>query len=322
MNAILFLALAATQSGGPLAGPSSTVNLGTVRGGPMIATTVRVTNRGDAALTIIGSRTTCGCVVSKPPAGPIAAGASADVAVEIATLTQPDGLNRWTIGLRYQMAGEAQVREWDHRIEATLVREVGLSPAAVTLIGSGASLAHEVTLTDRRPSPLVLKLIHASSPRIRAGVARDWTKTGAGWELTVRVGIGECPPGRHDEFVTLYTDDPDYREIKIPVNVTKKSAQRVTATPTEVRFLADSKPNNALVLLRDRDGQAVEIERADSDNSAIRCRWAEGAYPAAAMRVLVTPGATPPISATIRVQIRAPEPATVLVPVTFKGEQK
>jgi riboflavin biosynthesis pyrimidine reductase len=69
------------------------------------------------------------------------------------------------------------------------------------------------------------------------------------------------------------------------------------------------------LLIRDREGQPVEIDRVEADDPALTCRFAEGAWPTATVKVQVNKGQTPARSGMLRVLIRQPAPETLFVPV-------
>jgi hypothetical protein len=73
-----------------------------------------------------------------------------------------------------------------------------------------------------------------------------------------------------------------------------------------------------LVLVRDRRGESVEIAKVECDDPALTCRFAEGTWPTATVRVQVNKDQTPAPSSMLRIEIRQPAPETLLVPVTAK----
>src|SRR5205823_6646226 len=93
---------------------------------------------------------------------------------------------------------------------------------------------------------------------------------------SIRLAVTEdCAQGRHDEFLHLRTDDPEYQDLKVPVTVVKRSRQRLAATPSEVTLTAPpGQPvPSRIVLVRDGDGQGVVIDRVEADDPAVLCQW-------------------------------------------------
>jgi hypothetical protein len=76
-----------------------------------------------------------------------------------------------------------------------------------------------------------------------------------------------------------------------------------------------------MVLLRDHEGQAVEIEKAECSDPALTCRFAEGAFPTAAVKILVAKGNIPAHSSSVRVQIKSPVAQTVVIPVVCEAKR-
>src|SRR5205807_1418051 len=99
----------------------------------------------------------------------------------------------------------------------------------------------------------------------------------------------DCPEGRHEEAVVLYTSDPEYRDLTVPVTIVKRSRQRLSAAPREVTLTAaPGQPLPArIVQLRDPRDQPVLIETVTADDPAITCRWAPGPGNAATLRIRV-----------------------------------
>jgi hypothetical protein len=127
----------------------------------------------------------------------------------------------------------------------------------------------------------------------------------------------QCPDGRSDELLTIYTRDPDYRELTVPVTAVRRDRQQYQVTPAEVRLeVVPGKPTpTTLVLIQDRDGRPVEIERVDCGDPAVTTRFADGPHPTAAVRIGVAKDRTPAPQSTVTVQLRAPVAETITVPV-------
>lgn len=315
MNTSLLAALLLLPAdGASLFCPKPVVELGQRRSGPGLEHSFTLTNRGTAPVTIIDARGSCGCLAPKVSKHALAPGDSARLDVAVSTLAQPDGPNTWKVLVKYRAGNAEQTLEL--QLKATLVREVGLTPAAVQLIG-GPGTRHDIVLTDRRQQPLKLNAIRTTSSRLHAS-AGDWQKSADGWMRLVRIQLAEdCPAGTWDEVVQLFGDEPAYRELQVPVRIVCRGTQRVLASPSLVRLRhAAGKPSaSVLVLLRDAKGEPVEVASVECSDAALAARFAEGAYATAAVRLSIANVKVPQSRSAIRIHIRKPIVETLVVPV-------
>jgi hypothetical protein len=120
--------------------------------------------------------------------------------------------------------------------------------------------------------------------------------------------------------MVLYTDDPAYQELRVPVRVLKRAAGGVTATPSDVavRFAAGQPEVSALVQLRTSDGKLVRVQSAESDHAGVTLKWSPGPATVAAIRVSVG-GTAPTQAGTTRVKVTFAEPAgqELIIPVSW-----
>src|SRR5713226_7342075 len=166
MNAILLLSLmAAPGQTAQLACDQPVVECGQVRGGPVLHQRFTLTNKGQTTINIAEARASCGCLTPKLGTRSLKAGESTTLDLDIGTISQPDGDNLWSVRLLYQVEGSESFIPMDLRVKATLVREVGVEPAALRLIG-GTSLSHEITLTDRRTKPFEVVAVRSATGKI------------------------------------------------------------------------------------------------------------------------------------------------------------
>src|SRR5205085_9721195 len=133
-------------------------------------------NKGQATVTIVEARASCGCLTPKLGARALKAGETTTLDLDIGTISQPDGDNLWSVRLLYRVEGTEIAIPMDLRVKSTLVREVGVEPAALRLIG-GPNLSPEITLTDYRAKPLEVVAVRSASGKI---IADDgaWTQVG------------------------------------------------------------------------------------------------------------------------------------------------
>jgi len=137
-----------------------------------------------------------------------------------------------------------------------------------------------------------------------------------------RIGLEvtkDYPEGRHEEILTIYTDDPKYAELRVAVTLVKNFQQRLVATPGDV--LLSGNPGQPLpsriILIRDRDNQEVHIDHVMTDDPSITCRWAQGPNKMATLRILVdrTRISGDSLESAVHVEVSKPIPETLTIPV-------
>lgn len=297
------LLLAVTAAADPLHVPEPTIDAGEVRVGPPLVR--RFTFTAAEPLTVTEVRSSCGCMVPTLSKREYQPGDRGELRVEVNTLSQPTGPHRWAFNVAYR-CGE-KVREQTFELTAKLWQEVEVVPAALAFRGSDPPPAI-VSVTDRRPKPLRVTGVAASSPGLHAEVV----------QAGVRVSVAAaCPDGRHAETVTLTTDDADYPTIKLPVTVFREPKRSVTATPARATLVAGG---SALVQLRAADGTAVQVESLEASVPALTCRWAAGPNERATVRIGLDRSKWDgkPFAGEVRANVKG---ETLTIPVSVRAEE-
>jgi hypothetical protein len=285
---------------------------GEVHAGAALSHRFALVNRGTDAVEVVEVRPSCGCVTAAPDRRSFAPGETGSLLLEVNSLTQPDGPASWQATLRCRAGGRVEdtVLTLTARVRADLV----LDPSALVIETDGP-VERTVTLTDRRPAAMIVRA-DTSAAQVRARVEAP-TRAGDGpWSYPIRLEAADLPDGRCDAMLHIYTSDPEYADLKMPFTLVKRAKRRVTVTPAAVELTAASPTR--LVLLRGGDGDEVEVERVDCDAAAVRCEWAAGPRPTAAVRVRLDPDKAPAggLATTLHVRLVKPAPQTVEVPLT------
>jgi hypothetical protein len=292
-------------------------DLGEVRGGKPLTHRFAFVNAGDTFAEILEVKPGCGCLKPRVTQLRIAPKQAGAIEMDINTLGHADGPHNWHTQITYR-AGTS-VKELTLSLKAQIVNDVSVRPAALTFI-TGSVVTQEVVLTDRRGQSLRITQVRASSPRLtaRAGEPYRDDKNRLACKITVEPAA-DCPDGRHEEAVVLYTGDPEYRELTVPVTIVKRSRQRLSAAPREVTLTAaPGQPLPArIVQLRDPQDQPVLIEAVTADDPAVTCRWAPGPGNAATLRIQVDRarlhGET--FQSAVHVRTRSPQGESITIPV-------
>lgn len=294
---------------------ATAVNLGELRSGARVAHAFEFVNRSQAPAELVEARPGCGCLRPKLVKLTFLPGERGAVPVDVNVRGQSAGPHTWKMSLRFRAGG----REQDVTLEvsAKVVTEVTVQPAALTLV-SERPLTQEILITDLRAKPLALREFVTSSPRLRARLVQH-QRDGLGhwvWRVALEVGDG-WPEGSHGERLMIYTDDPDYREIEVPITLVRRPRPRITSSPERLgmELAAGQARLTRTVRLRDRDGAALAIEAATADHPALRCEVVDGA---AQVRVTLDRAKmeSADLESAVRVRLSGPVRETVVIPVT------
>jgi hypothetical protein len=294
--------------------PEPRADVGEVRCGAPLGHRFAFVNRGSAPVEIVEVRAGCGCLTPRLPKRVYQPGESGSLLLEINTLSQEEGPHTWTCEVACQSAGRRS--DVVLQIAGRVLTEVTVRPAVLTLFTDGA-LSHELVLTDRRPQPLTVAALQGTSPRLSPRVIEQGTNEQGHAIRRIRLEVApDYPEGRHEESLSIVTDDSLYRELKVPVTVVKRGRPRVTASPAElaVATAEGAEAQTFRVRLRDRQDQGVVVERVVADDPAITCQWAPGPDTQATLKVRVD-GPRLRADSVIRVHLSQPARATLLIPV-------
>jgi hypothetical protein len=275
-------------------------------------------NQGPEPVLVLDARASCGCVQPRVPQTPFRAGEKGSIALEVNTLSQAPGPRAWTVNVKYR-AGDIE-REMQLQLNARLVVEVTVQPAALVVFADRMA-RHDLVLTDTRAKPLEILEVHAGSAKLLPQVG-EATRDAKG--LTTRhislAVADDYPDGRHEEILHIYTADPRYRDIRVPLTVMKHAHQRVLATPSQVELMASAGQPfpSRIILVRDNQDQNVHIDQIVSDDPAITCHWAQGPGAMATVKIHTDRTFAPGDNFRTAIQIRIDQPIRELltIPVT------
>jgi hypothetical protein len=301
----MFAALALVLAADPLQVAEAAIDAGEVRVGPPLVRRFIFTNAGNEPLMITDVRSSCGCLVPSLAKRVYEPGQRGELAVEVNTLSQPAGPHRWIFSLGYRCGAAAGERNFE--LTANLRQEIEITPAAIAFRGNNPPPAL-VTIRDRRSRPLTVRSV-VPSVYLKA-------KTN-GNAVEVRVA-DDCPEGRHAVALAIMTDDPDYREIKLPVTIDRQPRRRVTALPARVTLVTGG---STLVQLK--ADEPVRVEAIEASTPALTCRWTPGPGDRATVRIGLDRSKWDgqPFNGELRVRLKAPSGETIPIPVSVRAEE-
>jgi len=325
MNALILVsALALGQPPASFHSPAPVAAKGDVKAGPPLVHTFELANATAGTVAITKVESACGCLRRALGAETLATGQKTQLTVEVNTLTQPEGQNRWQVAVGYTLTapgGQPEAKELLLQINANLVREVAVSPPQLAFSTAGAA-DQTITITDKREKPLTVTKAATSSDFVTVEVAQAGGMPRA-QGVVVKLSA-TAPAGHRDELVVLYTDDPAYPELRVPVRVLKRAAGTVIATPDAVsaRFAPGQTEVSVLVQLRAPDGKAFAIAGAECDRPGVQVKHSTGSAALATVRVTVPQTvATDAGRCTLRVKL-ADGAGEVALPVSWTAAKK
>lgn len=313
---LIFLVSPAARADLHFAQPAA--DAGEVKAGTPLAHRFEFVNEGPEIAEITGLHTGCGCLTPRLDRRLYPPGERGSLLLEVNTLSQPAGTHHWKVEVGVR--GGNRTQEIALTLSARVVTEILVEPTAMTMFAE-AGLTHAILLTDLRPRPLNLTGVRPSSDRLQARLVDEYRDDAGHVVRKVKVEIGnDYPEGRHEEAVTLFTDDPTYRELKVPVTVIKQPRQRFRVSPNPVSLIGRAgQPVPArVVLVRDRDGQPVVVDDVRADHPAVRATWAAGPGAMATVRITLDRSQTAAgtLQSALHIHLRNPVPEVVTVPLT------
>lgn len=269
------------------------------------------TNQGREAVHIVRVEAACGCLASRLEKESLQPGEKSSFLLDINTLTQPVGQNRWRVQVHY-LDGETARRQ-ELTLWANLQSEIKVEPPRLAL-SSTKAIAHEITITDERALPFRVSQVITSSEHCAATlIATEGNKT------RVRFAVKESMPvGKHEEVLCIVTDDPNYRELRVPVTINKRARSGVTASPSslEMSVAPGQSAPWRLVRLRGEDGKEVVVDKLEVDHPALQCQWQSGPGGMATLKISVDASRVKEeMQGAVRVLLSKPTKSVVTIPV-------
>jgi hypothetical protein len=236
------------------------IDLGEAKAGQVFAKEVKVTNPTGSAITVADIKSSCGCVRPVMEPATLAPGASGVLKLEVNTVTSNPGPT--TYGLRLRFQDQGQLREQQYVLTAHVIQEIVVNPASITCIGERPR-PQTISLLDKRPTPFKPVKLERTSPFLEV----EWVQPPQmdpqpqyALKVTVREDL---PAGKHDHEVIVYTSDPAYPALRIPISITKRAKARFVASPI-LLSLTPGFTASRQVTVRDQQGQSLVIERVEA----------------------------------------------------------
>lgn len=207
----------------PLAFEQYLLNAGTSDGGGLLRGPFRVTNTGDRPVVIRDVSASCGCLTPEFPAGPLAPGASAEVALRADTAGESTGAKAFYADVSYAYVDAAPSEQFVDRVHLKFFVDrpiVTLAPRQLIVYqATDEPTTQQVTVTDHRDIPYTVTAVTTSRPDlVTAAVVSDGSPEAG--VTRVAVTVTRRPAANETVLVRIATDDPARPELYVPVGVT------------------------------------------------------------------------------------------------------
>jgi hypothetical protein len=313
---ILILAVTAGPAVAELHCVPPAADLGEIRSGQPRQYRVELVNGGSQTIEILDVERGCGCLEPRLDRRSVPPGAKATLLVELRTSGQPNGPRSWNLRVRYR-DGDATCEEL-LVLSATIRNEVTVQPSILVLDVRDV-LHQEVSVTDLRSPPLKVTAVQASSDAVRAAVQ---SREGGVTKLLLEVRATALAPGSHDTMLNIYTDDPLYSPLQLPLTLSRAGDAAIAIVPAEVKaHVSAAQPvAAALVRLRASDGERIVISSAEADDPGVTCTWAAGPGAGATLKVQVDRRQLSDRAEPRRVRVRLSGPTAEILTIPVRIE--
>jgi hypothetical protein len=293
-------------------------DVGEVRGGSPLVHDFKFTNVGQEVVEVAEIQASCGCLKPRLEPRVFKPGEQGVLRVEVNTLSVAAGSHSWHIQVSYR-SGETR-HDASLVLTGKIISEVTVQPALLTVFAD-KGVTHDLLLTDLRPKPLHITAVQASSPKVQSRMVEEFHDGLGHLVRKIRLEvIADFPEGRHEETLDIFTDDPMYRDLRVPVTIVKRPRQRLTVQPREVSLTAPvgAAAPSRLVLLSDSDDGAIEIDRVTTADPALVCQWTRGPNNMATVRISVDRSRvqSEEFHGSVQIHVRKPVEQTLVIPVT------
>jgi hypothetical protein len=214
--------LAAAPSRPALAFDQYLVDRGKVAPSEEVRAHFDFTNRGRATVTNIQLVPSCGCLQPQLSKKTIEPGESGNLVVRVQTANQNAGPKEYTVAVRYE---DPEPRESIVVFRVDLPEnQVFVRPKVLTLYQPGDESVppQYIELTDRRGKGRHLNITSAECTRhfVETQIEESEVDENGHWHEHLKITVsGKLPPGRTDAMIRIVTDDPEYRNLRVPLRL-------------------------------------------------------------------------------------------------------
>lgn len=202
------------------------VDLGRVTPSEEVFANFEFTNRSERMVSIRELVPSCGCLQPELKKRVYYPGESGHILLRVQTANQVAGAKEYDVAIHYEdpQPHEAKVV---FRVELP-ENQVFIRPRALelTTIGATTPTVREIEITDKRPVPLAIDRVDCVRTRI-IGISPVTTSVDEEGHTRFRFEVtipGNLPEGSLETMIRVWTRDPSYRVLRVPLRIHTRSA--------------------------------------------------------------------------------------------------
>jgi len=272
---IALLAAAPDASAAPQAVVRESIHdAGTVARGASVEHSFSIANQGDQPLEIVEVQATCGCTVAEYDRQ-IAPGRSGEVAVVVDTSKLKGAVAK---SIRV-LTNDAEAPEIILVVKANVRALVEVDPGYarfLTVLGQSVEPAEQLVWQETE-GDFVVEGVRSPYPFVdvdvreaREGERRDG-RPGRQWVLTISLAA-DAPQGSFADYVTVATNNPGSREVKVPVSGYVRPAVSAIPAALELGRRDLTSPYEAIVELKNLSGGRIDLGEVSVDVPGVEAR--------------------------------------------------
>jgi hypothetical protein len=203
------------------------VDLGPVAPSEQVSAHFEFTNRGRDTALISELVPSCGCLEPQLKKKAYRPGESGYFTVRVQTANQNAGQKEYTVIVKYN---DPEPREALVTFRVQLPdNQVSVRPIALYFWQPGSRpTTQEIEISDRRGRPLTISRVECSRNAAQVELAGSDVDSDGNWHGRVSVTVpGNQPAGRLEAIVRIFTDDPDYPMLRVPLRIDGPPVRKV-----------------------------------------------------------------------------------------------
>jgi Protein of unknown function (DUF1573) len=210
------------------------------------------TNIGSSPVKIERCDASCGCMNPELTKRDYEPGESGRIMLRVHTPTQGSGLKEYRLTVVYN---DGQTRQVDLTFRVELPdNQVSVRPRALYIYEqAGRETEHEIEVIDRRDRQL--SIVRMESSKGIALLIQDTVEQDEHDHRHIKVRVvipADRLPGRRDGWLRLFTDDAEFRELRIPIRIQTAESSSDSAKDTAGKTTGET----------GRDGRPLRQARA------------------------------------------------------------
>lgn len=193
------------------------VDLGPVAPSEEVFAHFDFTNRGRSPIKVTKLVPSCGCLQPRTNKSVYRPGESGNFVVHVKTANENPGLKEYRIGVQYT---DPEPREAEVTFRVILPdNQVMVRPRALIFYPFQGQVARQtIEITDKRAAHLNIVKVECTKNLAEVWEEGSQVDDEGHWHGRLKINVPtKLPPGRHEAMVRIFTDDPEYKTLRVPL---------------------------------------------------------------------------------------------------------